>query len=123
MESRILPVSSVRIRLLCLPMISRIRFFVVISPISLADSIRRMMIRSKFGCTISIILPPAICLRMTMQNKGAVIGFFAAAFGQVDTGMGRVGGNDDFLCAAAKPTNRHTNFIRKGLMDFINTPA
>ena len=37
-------------------------------------------------------------------------------FGQVDTGMGRVGGNNDFLCAAAKPRIHLTESSRENPM-------
>ena len=56
------------------PMISTISSLRHRSPSSSRCSIVKWMIRSSFGCRISTIRPPPMCLRRSMQKFGAVMG-------------------------------------------------
>ena len=80
--------SSRKIILLCFPISSTIRCFVLISPNSSRCCISKSMILSRPGWEIEIIRPLLICFRSSIQKFGAVRG--AALFVSVRYSKGRL---------------------------------
>ena len=74
MLSRIIPLSSQKIRLLCLPISSMISILWHTSPNSFKCSRWNCTTRSMPGCVISVIRALPICFRKSMQKLGAVRG-------------------------------------------------
>ena len=72
--SRIIPLSSQKIILLCFPISSMIRTFLQGSPSSLRCSSSNSTTLSSPGCRISAIRALPICLRSSFQKFGAVRG-------------------------------------------------
>ena len=69
---------AISIILLCLPIISAVRRFTTISPISFMHSKSKFIIRSSPSCVISSSFPPLRCFLRSMQNIGGADGFSAA---------------------------------------------
>ena len=100
MLSIILPlVMSVKMTLLCFPMISMMSFLLTENPISLTVSSRISIIRSFSCCWICVMRPAFRCLRITMQNTGGDAGFSRNGFCQVCTGMISADGKQQFFSA------------------------
>ena len=72
--SRIMSLSSTKIILLCFPIISMMRYFLPMSPISFKCSISIFIALSNSICVTDIILPFNICFLRSIQKAGELSG-------------------------------------------------
>lgn len=91
-----------------------------LSPISLVVSNSISTIRSMDGCRRAMTRAPDRYFRRSIQNIGRVGRVLPAAFGELEPGMGGVGGEQQLAVALIAPEEHH-NFIPSRLKDLIHT--